>query len=154
MADQSVEQMDAGLTIPGSRREFRSALEALQGDHAKRDDNPASHEVDGCERCVECMFTTDSVDCIKCNHCDSCESCTKCTHCSECRSCHNCNNCVDATDCADSSYLVMCNQCVDCSFCFGCVGLVDEDFCILNEHVGRERYFDVLEDLKSMMRVE
>jgi hypothetical protein len=65
----------------------------------------------------------------------------------------DCNHCYDCTGCASGSHLIMCEDCVDSVYCFGCVGLVEAEFCILNEQFSRQEYFERVDELEDQFGI-
>lgn len=139
--------------LPDSRSSFQRTLRDLEQNFDRRSDNPGSHELSDCVRCINCMFTEESRDCVGCTYCTACRDCHSCTKCEACESCFDCAHCTQCERCTESSHLIWCRRCLNCEFCVGCVGLVDAEFCILNKQYSREEYFDHLEVLEERLQL-
>ncbi len=76
---------------------------------------------------------------------DSCfvfdlENCYSCVDCKNCFQTYFCESCVDCHDIQHSQ------DCQSCKDCFCCSGLVNKQYCVLNNQFSREQYRDIMTD--------
>ena len=63
-----------------------------------------------------------------------------CRWCYECTASQGCYQCQYATYCFNCSDSFMVEDCQNCKNCFLCFGLKGQQYCFLNEHIGKEEY--------------
>ncbi|MFA4930969.1 MAG: hypothetical protein WC570_03850 [Patescibacteria group bacterium] len=52
---------------------------------------------------------------------------------------------------SDSRNMEYCDTCSNCRDCFGCIGLRHQQYCILNKQYSREKYEQLLDQIKAQM---
>lgn len=119
--------------------------------------------INGAAHCKDCYlaFNMDyaeevlySENVIRSRTCLDCLSITDCELCCECVDCQNCyhllhsNRCVG---CSDSAFLQECRQ---CRSCIGCTNLVNKEYHVFNQPVGREAYEQAWRKLHSRRELD
>ena len=87
-----------------------------------------------------------SRDCVDCSYLYSSELCYECVDCSRCYELSYSQNC---SGCTESSFLY---SCIGCTNCFGCFNLVQKQYWIFNEPVGKERYLQFISEQQLRSR--
>lgn len=59
----------------------------------------------------------------------------------------NCYKCISCYYCANSSECYFCYDCHWCKNCFWCVNLVNQEYCIYNEKVWKEKYNEYIKSI-------
>lgn len=106
------------------------------------------------EECAYSSYLEQSKRCCDCDHALQCELCYDCIGLYKCYRVVYSNNVTESLDVLFSQDLR------NCSHCFGCINLRGKQYCMFNEQMSRERYFeklktydltsrDVVEDLKK-----
>ncbi len=70
-----------------------------------------------------------------------------CQWCYECTACQGCYQCLHATYSSQCSDCVMIEDCQSCKHCALCFGLRGQEYCFLNEHLGKEAYEARMQEL-------
>jgi hypothetical protein len=140
--------------VPAKLDEMLAAFERLVREHwTEPAEVPAEGEgnfrCDDCVACRQCRFCRACERCDECTYCEECVDCRNCTQCRQCSSCERTSHSELAAECIAGSYLTLCLGCERCVHCFGCVGLVDEEFCLLNEKLGKSDYFRRVAELRE-----
>ncbi len=96
-----------------------------------------------CEDCYYGAWVNDCKSCVDNLNLDRCELCYECVG---CRECYDLRYSRDCTSCTSSLFL---RDCTGCANCFGCTSLVNQEYCLYNERVGKERYLAFLSTLNT-----
>jgi len=130
------------LTVP---RPARAILNDENSDFCNNADNlkdcyltfGASDSQD-CMSCELCWYARDLLECTLSPNCELCYECIAC------ESCYNTQSSLFSQDCSDSYFLMNCRN---CKHCFGCVNLRHKEFCMFNEQLTEQEYYQRLAEL-------
>ena len=93
------------------------------------------------EDCLYGRFVSGCSDCVDCFSIYGCELCYETT------ASHSCYQCLYCTYCRNCSGCLMIEDCESCTNCIMCCGLQREEYCILNQRVGRDRFEAFMQQL-------
>ena len=101
------------------------------------------------EECLYCNYVSYSkniIDGLRVFKSELCYECIDCTECYNLKFSQQCQNC------SESLFLYNCRSCSDC---FLCTNLVQKSYCLRNEQLSKEEYFEQLQELlpKSLERL-
>lgn len=113
------------------------------------DPGEGNFSCEDCSACYNCRFCVSCDSCEDCTYCEGCVDCLGCTQSKRCVSCERCSYIEDSRDCEGCRYVVLCIECKDSVHCLGCVGLEGGEYCVLNEPVGKKRFFEVLNRVRD-----
>lgn len=77
---------------------------------------------------------------FKINNCIDFYRLIRCELCYECVGCERCYDLKFSSWCSGCSHSSFLLDCAGCRNCFGCINLVNQEYCIYNEQVGKEAY--------------
>lgn len=83
-----------------------------------------------------CQSVVDALSLVSCELCYEGIASIGCYH---CRYVYNSKNCSDST---------MIEDCQNCKNCIGCFGLRNQEYCVFNQRVGKEKYEQMKKDLE------
>jgi hypothetical protein len=121
---------------------------------AKAADNDACIECHGCTACARSTFCRDSEHLTGCHYCVRSRFSTNCSHCRDSSRLVGCHHCIESEECTSCRYVTRSRGLTNCTYCFGCVGLSGKDFHILNQPYSRKDYFELVDHLSRLLRVE
>ncbi len=84
---------------------------------------------------ISCQDVVDGLSLYSCRRCYECVASQGCYECQYALYSHNCSNCLMVEDC---------QNCKNCLLCFGLKG---QEYCFLNERIGKEAYQERLREL-------
>lgn len=89
--------------------------------------------------CTSVGYGKDCMDLFWVMQCELCYECTKTFGAYHCFYCFNCSN---ISDC------YFCKNLIGCKNCFGCIGLHQQEYCIFNKKVGKEKFEEFMLNFK------
>ncbi|MBU1992109.1 MAG: hypothetical protein ABH856_04855 [Patescibacteria group bacterium] len=129
--------------------------------HFWRDENSEYTNFAGMNKNCYLIFDSDEDwDCYYSygmNHSKNCSDCYRvqflelCYEAVDSKNCVNCNFTYNSENCAESWFL---NNCIGCKYCVMCSNLRRKDYCYKNEPVSKERYAEILAEMKSYENLE
>lgn len=66
--------------------------------------------------------------------------------CYDCVKIENCYALFSSDYCKSCSHSALLNNCIGCKYSLACVNLRNQDYCVLNEHVGKEKFEKIWEE--------